>query len=544
MGWQLPLSKTAPFSVVNSVTSTIVNKGKLNLVSVGPGFAEHITPMAFQAISESDVIVGYDLYLQWIRPWIESKEIVSLPLTQERERAARAIKLARAGRTVALVSSGDIGIYAMAAVAFEQFHEQEEFTVNVIPGVTAANACASLLGSPLSHDFATLSLSPLLCQWSSIENKARRLAEADLCVVLYNVQSKARQEGIYKIINIFLEHKNNSTVCGIVRNAYRPEQTVKITSLGDLLEQSFDMFTSILIGNCHTVRKGNFIVTPRGYEGWHENDPDALTSANRQNDVPNEAVWVFAGTSDGNQLAQAIAETGENVLISTATTYGATMARQACKGLPIIVGGNGVDERKQLLRDHKAKFLVDATHPYAEVISEQLITLSKELKIPYLRYERPCCSIPSNAIVCDSPEEAAKIAARLGRRIFLAVGSKNLERYTRSTSDVKPTWFARVATDPSGLKSALRSGIPADRICAMQGPFSQEFNQSLWTDWRIDCVITKESGTAGGFQAKVGAATNLGIPLVVLRRPAVQYPLTVSTAHEVLMLVKKDGDKI
>ena len=133
--------------------------GVLNLVSAGPGFADLIVPRAEAALRDSDVIVAYELYLRWIAPWLDGKEIHTPPLTQERERALLAIDKARGGAKVALISSGDIGIYAMAALAFEEMREDDSYEVNVIPGITSANACASLLGSPLSHDFATLSLS-------------------------------------------------------------------------------------------------------------------------------------------------------------------------------------------------------------------------------------------------------------------------------------------------------------------------------------------------------------------------------------------------
>ncbi|HEY6926138.1 MAG TPA: precorrin-3B C(17)-methyltransferase, partial [Steroidobacteraceae bacterium] len=164
----------------------------LHLVSVGPGTGDLIVPSAIAALRESEVIVSYELYLRWVTEWIRGKEIHTPPLTQERERARLAIDRARGGRKVALISSGDIGIYAMAALAFEEMREEDTFDVNVIPGITAANACASLLGSPLSHDFATLSLSNLMCPWEWIEQRARHIAEADLACVLYNVQSNAR----------------------------------------------------------------------------------------------------------------------------------------------------------------------------------------------------------------------------------------------------------------------------------------------------------------------------------------------------------------
>lgn len=181
--------------------------GVLNLVSVGPGFSDLIAPRAEAALRESEVIVAYELYLRWIKPWLGGKEIHTPPLTQERERARLALEKARGGAKVALISSGDIGVYAMAALAFEEMREDDAFEVNVVPGITSANACASLLGSPLSHDFATLSLSALLCPWEWIEHRARHIAAADLACVLYNVQSTGRQQGVYQILRILLDYK-------------------------------------------------------------------------------------------------------------------------------------------------------------------------------------------------------------------------------------------------------------------------------------------------------------------------------------------------
>src|SRR5262249_3785126 len=156
-----------------------------------------IVPRAVEALRESEVIVGYELYLRSIEPWIAGKEIHTPPLRHERERARLAIERARAGARVALISSGDIGVYAMATLAFEEMRDGDTFAVQVIPGVTAANACASLLGAPLSHDFATLSLSDLMCPWEWIEERARHIAAADLACALYNVQSNSRREGVY-----------------------------------------------------------------------------------------------------------------------------------------------------------------------------------------------------------------------------------------------------------------------------------------------------------------------------------------------------------
>ncbi|MDY7579533.1 precorrin-3B C(17)-methyltransferase [Herbaspirillum sp. RTI4] len=515
--------------------------GVLNLVSVGPGFSDMIAPRAIEALRQSDVIVAYDLYLRWIAPWIEGKEIHTPPLTQERERALLALEKARAGATVALISSGDIGVYAMAALAFDDMREGDTFSVNVIPGITSANACASLLGSPLSHDFATLSLSDLLCPWDWIEQRARHIAQADLACVFYNVQSAGRQEGVYRILNIMLESKAPGTLCGVVRNAYRPEQAVAIHTLQELLTLKFDMLTTIVIGNRFTQRKRGWMFTPRGYNDWQADEAIPAASVAAVPEFPQQAVWVFSGTGDGNALARELAADGIPIVVSAATEYGGELAAQDSPGLHVWAGRQGVEARRQALAASRARVLLDATHPFANVISTQLIALSKELGIPYLRYERPSALESDTQLTglqtqvgnellrpCADMPAAAQAAIAAGRRIFLATGSKDLQSFLQAPGAEDRDWFARVTAAPEFIQRAIDLGLPRSHLCAMQGPFSKAFNEALWRDWRIDCVVTKDSGTAGGFEAKAAAAAALGIPLLVVRRPPLDYPLAVA----------------
>ena len=503
-------------------------KGVLNLVSVGPGFSELIIPLAEKALRESDVIVAYELYLRWIAPWIAGKEIHTPPLTQERERALLAIEKARGGAKVALISSGDIGIYAMAALVFEEMQDQEPFDINVIPGITSASACASLLGSPLSHDFATLSLSDLLCPWDWIEQRARHIAEADLACVFYNVQSAGRQTGVYRILNIMLESKGGQTLCGVVKNAYRPDQQVSIHRLDELLSMQFDMLTTIVIGNRFTAQKGNYIYTPRGYNDWAASSAKAETAA-----LPSNAVWVFSGTSDGNILARELAMQGYAVIVSTASEYGGELAMQSCPGVSVWAGRKGVEARRQALVGQQARALVDTTHPFATLMSEQLMRLAQELDIPYLRYERPHLPIAATSQAhvqfCSSMAEAAQHASNIGKRVFLATGSKDLATFLQASDATECQWFTRVTPEPELIKRAIDLGMPRAHICAMQGPFSEAFNLALWRDWKIDCIVTKDSGSVGGLMAKLEAAKTLGIPILVIKRPIMHYPFSAST---------------
>ena len=503
--------------------------GKLHLVSVGPGFAELIPPMAQSALRASDAIVGYELYLKWIAPWIEGKEIHTLPLTKERERATQAIELARAGSVASLVSGGDIGVYAMASLVLEEMREEDDFEVKIIPGISAANSCASLLGSPLSHDFATLSLSDLLCPWEWIEHRARHLAQADLVTALYNVQSRTRRDGVYRILRILLEHKSPQTWCGVVRNAYRGGEEHYVCTLSELLDRQFDMLTTIIVGNRFTRRKRQFIYTPRGYNSWE--------IPRQQESAPAAAcpsVWVFSGTSDGNALASQLAGSGHDVIVSAASEYGQELVAENFPGLVVRSGKIGVEARRRELRRSDAKAIIDATHPFATEISGQLIGLAREFGIPYVRYERPETRSQPTAIYCRDIEAAAAEAVAKGTRIFLATGAKHLLTFLKHRLATERQWFVRVAPDPASLERALRLGIPRAHLCAMQGPFSKEFNETLWRGWDIDCVVTKDSGEAGGFLAKADAAQAMGATLIVVERPRMDYPVVARDFQTVI----------
>jgi cobalt-factor III methyltransferase len=542
------------------------SKGKLNLVSVGPGFIDLIPPLAEVALCESDVVVGYRLYLTWIQPMIDGKEIYSFSLTQERERAQKAIACARAGQTVSLVSSGDIGVYGMAPLVLEEMREAEEFQLQIIPGVTAASSAAALLGSPLSHDFATLSLSDLLCPWEWIEHRARHLAKADLVIALYNVQSQSRPDGIYRVLRLLSEEKRANTWCGVVRNAFRPDQSVYLCSLAELQERRFDMLTTIVVGNRFTQRKGQFIYTPRGYHGWapvNEGEPlpaaagsesaengqsvdrakdtapyQRLTADGQPPTTNRQPVWVFSGTGDGNALAVELSRRGHRLIVSTATDHGAELAAVALPGVEVRSGRQGVAARRSQLQQSRALAIIDATHPFAIEISNQLTQLAGELGIPYIRYERPRAALPSFALQAADMPAAARIAIEAGHRIFLATGIKDLATFVRQPDSEHREWFLRITPDTASLELAVREGIPRSHICAMQGPFSTEFNNALWSAWQVDCVVTKESGEAGGFYSKAAAAERLGIPFIVVKRPQLSYPAAASDFNTVADLLE------
>jgi cobalt-factor III methyltransferase len=522
--------------------------GKLFLVSLGPGSLDHVTPAAKSALEKSDLVVGYDLYLNLINTWLDGKETFSAPLGQERERAEKAIEEARRGKNVALVSSGDIGIYAMAALVFEEIKETDTVDIEVIPGITAANACASLLGAPLSHDFATLSLSDLLCPWGWIEERAHALAKAEMCIALYNVQSKNRYEGVYKIIEILLEHKSPDTICGVVSNAYRPNEIVEIAKLSELLEREYDMFTTLIIGNRFTRFKQGFLYTERGYHGFtgangaeairqDRRPQEMVTPPNAPDELPTQAVWVFSGTSDGNQLAIELQKRGAEIVLSVASEYGREVAISNCSNIAVVSGRMGQSRREALLAVREAQVILDATHPHATDISAQLMDISKRINVPYIRYERPPVKIPEDAVACATAEEAGKAAIKRGKRIFLSTGIKHVPVFLELPGASECEWFLRITPDNDNLEMALKAGIPRSHLCVMQGPFSSAFNEALWKDWQIDCVITKDSGDVGGFMEKASAAHYLQIPLIVIKRPETSYPVVAHDFESIFQLV-------
>lgn len=241
-------------------------KGSIAVVSTGPGNTGNLTSRARRVLEESDVVAGYRPYLEQIAEIIAGKETISTGMRDEVGRCRAALQRAREGAAVSLVSGGDAGVYGLAGLMLELMEPGEQEAMTVIPGVTSATACASLLGAPLIHDFAVISLSDLLTDSDLIEKRLRLAAEGDFVVVLYNPQSSKRRRLFGRAAAILLEHRDSETPVGLVRNAYRDEQRVRIIPLREMAAQSWvDMRTTAVIGNSQTFVSGNRMITPRGY---------------------------------------------------------------------------------------------------------------------------------------------------------------------------------------------------------------------------------------------------------------------------------------
>lgn len=238
----------------------------LYVVGLGPGGSRWMTWEARAALEQAEVLCGYTVYLDLIRGEFPDKEYFSTPMTQEIERCRAALERARSGRTTALVCSGDAGVYGMAGPVLELAPQFPEVEIQVVPGVTAALAGAAVLGAPLMHDFAVLSLSDLLTPWEVIRRRLELAAQGDFVLCLYNPSSRRRRDHLRMACDIVLVHRGSETVCGWVRNAGRAQEEHQVLTLGELREAQVDMFTTVFIGSAATRRIGDRMVTPRGYE--------------------------------------------------------------------------------------------------------------------------------------------------------------------------------------------------------------------------------------------------------------------------------------
>lgn len=249
--------------------------GKIFLIGLGPGDRTLMTAAALDALKRCDAVVGYDGYLAQVRDLVDGKQVVSMPLGKEMERAVKAAELANEGLPVAVISSGDIGVYGMAGPVFEHLAAQgwdgKHPQVQVVPAVSAAQAAASVLGAPLMQDFCAISLSDLMTPWETIRRRLDAAAYGDFVIALYNPRSRRRRKQIVEARNIVMKHRTADTPVGIVRNACRPDEQSSITTLSELEHyfERIDMFTTLIIGNSTTYVHCGRMVTPRGYVNSH-----------------------------------------------------------------------------------------------------------------------------------------------------------------------------------------------------------------------------------------------------------------------------------
>lgn len=239
---------------------------RIYVVGIGPGAYEKMTIEAAETLKKCDVIIGYTVYVDLVRDHFPGKTMLSTPMKKETERCILAFEEASKGQSVAMICSGDAGVYGMAGLIYELSDRYPETEIQVIPGVTAATGGAAVLGAPLIHDFCLISLSDLLTPWERIERRLLDAAHGDFVVCLYNPSSVKRHDYLQKACDLMMKYKAAETVCGIVQNIGRDGERMEIMTLGQLRDAKVDMFTTVFIGNSQTKVVGGKMVTPRGYE--------------------------------------------------------------------------------------------------------------------------------------------------------------------------------------------------------------------------------------------------------------------------------------
>lgn len=247
---------------------------RLTVVGLGPGDAGLLAPLARQALARAEAVVGYGPYLDYVEPeLLAGKEVFASGMTREVERVERAVELARSGRETAVVSSGDAGVYGMAGLVLELLAARgwlEEIETEVVPGIPALCAAAALLGAPLMHDFAAVSLSDLLTPLPLIRRRVACAAAGDFVIVLYNPRSKRRADYLAEALAVIGESRPGTTPVGMVKNAYRPGQATRLTTLAEADPGWADMLTIVVVGNSSSLAAGGRMITPRGYAGKYD----------------------------------------------------------------------------------------------------------------------------------------------------------------------------------------------------------------------------------------------------------------------------------
>ncbi len=492
-------------------------------VGMGPGDLSLLTPEARAALERAEVVVGYKPYLELLGDLAPPERREASGMKREVERCRRALELHREGRQVAVVSSGDAGVYGMAGLLIELDPTAE---IQVIPGITACQAAAARLGAPLMNDFAVLSLSDLLTPREEVLRRVEAVAAADLVTCLYNPSSRRRRPLFEQVLAAFLQHRGRDTRVGWVRNAYREGEESWIGLLGDLPDQEIDMWTLVMIGSANTELLGGRLVTRRGYrekylepteDAGRESAPSAPEAAPAGS--PDTRLYVLGGTGFARHLTEELESAGWQVRLSVTSALGEREVETPPSG-GLHVGGLDAAALARELEAWRPIALIDATHPYAEKASATAAEAAGRAGVRVMRAARRPWRPPSETKserVRFYPNVETLILSLLegGHTPFLTVGTKMLSTFTGRGLDPA----VRVLASPDSVAAALGAGIPPERLLAAYPPFAPEFTAACLRRFGCDVIVSKESGSEGGLDEKLTAAEMAGAQLAVLARP-------------------------
>lgn len=539
---------------------------RLCCVGLGPGGAGDLTVRARSVLEEAEVIVGYTTYVDLVRDQYPHKEYVATPMRREEERCRLALARASRGERVAVVSSGDPGVYGMAGLLLELAPGYPGVEVEVVSGVTAATGGATLLGAPLMGDWCCISLSDLMVGWDGIERRLVACASAGLVICLYNPSSRQRSGHLARACDALLSVLDGSTVCGWVRNVGRPGETSRVLTLRELRDERLDMTSCAFVGNAQTRVVAGRMVTPRGYaigagtgrvvaedasdrgqlgvdpgDGGGKVDasadaPDAVPGHIDSDQGPTREVLVFGGTSEGRELVEWLCARGRaRVVVATATPYGEDLVTGADM-VSTVVGPLAQDEKRRLVAEHDFCCIVDATHPFARHISASVRDLARSTGTELIRVEREEAGHDEGegCVWCDDAAEAARVVAEGEGPVLLTTGTKDLATFVGALEDFERRLYVRVLPTVEAIDRARALGVPTGHVVAMQGPFSTELNLALIRQLGIAQLVTKDSGDRGGFAEKVAAGRQAGARVVVIRRPREEGGVSLAEAKSLL----------
>ncbi|STV73040.1 Cobalt-precorrin-6x reductase [Klebsiella michiganensis] len=475
----------------------------LSVIGIGPGSQSMMTMEAIEALQAAEIVVGYKTYTHLVKAFTGDKQVIKTGMCKEIERCQAAIELAQAGHNVALISSGDAGIYGMAGLVLELVSKQKlDVEVRLIPGMTASIAAASLLGAPLMHDFCHISLSDLLTPWPVIEKRIVAAGEADFVICFYNPRSRGREGHLARAFELLSASKSAQTPVGVVKSAGRKKQEKWLTTLGEMDFAPVDMTSLVIVGNKATYIQDGLMITPT-----------------RLRAVSHGEVLVMGGTSDARALCQQLDAAQVKYTLSVATPTGQQLAGDI-RG-QVRCGRLELEEMIAWLKANRTRWVIDASHPYAEAVSRNIVRACETAGVLLSRYQRPeQLSGLTHPLLytVESIEQACEVARRFGQRVLLTTGSKDLARWRAGLGE--KTLLARVLPVADVIAQCAGLGFGVGEIFALCGPFSAEFNAAFYRQCRADVVITKASGAEGGYQEKVQPCLDAGIPCIVITRPA------------------------
>lgn len=519
-------------------------------LGIGPGSLELLTGEARQALERADVVVGYKPYIELIRPLLREKQVEASGMRQEVDRCRHALALSREGLTVAVVSSGDAGVYGMAGLLMELDPAAD---IEVVPGITACQAAAARLGAPLMNDFAVLSLSDLLTPREEVLRRVRAVAAADLVCCLYNPTSRRRRPLFQDAVGLFLAERPAEAVVGWVKNAYREGEELHLTTLAELAAEPVDMWSVVVVGSSRTELLAGKMVTRRGYRekyGTDETAEDARERVREQAPAGSPGpqstalggageesafsswpearrgrrVYLLGGTSFARGLVRELEQAGVAVRLSVATALGAAEVEEPPSG---GVQAGPLDERGLLeeLAAWGPTALVDATHPYAVEVSQLARRVTEASELPLLRACRPAWDPPGEdglpVRLFATAEELAQALEEAGEKAFLTVGAKGL----RSFAGRGLALAARVLPTTESVAAALEAGISPEDLVAAYPPYDPAFTAACLARTGATVIVSKESGREGGLDEKLQAARLAGARLFVVGRPQEEGPV-------------------